>query len=325
MITAAKRVTVVVVNFNSGDYLKKMLQALEQQVFNDFSVIVVDNASTDGSSDAVEASPLDVKLVALAENIGFAAANNLAVSMCASTYVALLNPDAFPEPGWLVELVGAADAHPTVAAFGSRQMMYGVDGVLDGTGDVYHCSGKVWRRRFGATMAASDAVPGEIFSPCAAAALYKKSVFEEAGGFDEDFFCYLEDVDLGFRLRLMGYSALYVPAAVVHHVGSGVTGGRRSSFSVYHGHRNLEWTYIKNMPGPLFWGFLPFHLAFCLFSLLYFSLQDCRSAIFAAKKDALAQLPVVWKKRKKIQSRRVVSAVQIMKQIDKRVWPSDRT
>ena len=97
---------------------------------------------------------------------------------------------------------------------------------------------------------------GEIFAPCAAAALYRRAAFLEAGGFDEHFFCYMEDVDLGFRLRLLGYRCGYAPAAIVHHVGSGTTGAR-SPFTVYHGHRNLVWTYVKNMPTPWFWLYLP--------------------------------------------------------------------
>ena len=89
----------------------------------------------------------------------------------------------------------------------------------------------------------------EVFSPCAAAALYRRSALVEIGGFDDDFFCYSEDVDLGFRLMLAGHSCLYVPTSVTHHVGSGTTGGQNSDFAVYHGHRNLVWTYVKDMPG----------------------------------------------------------------------------
>jgi GT2 family glycosyltransferase len=86
--------------------------------------------------------------------------------------------------------------------------------------------------------------------------LYRRSALIELGGFDEDYFCYVEDVDLGFRLRLAGHQCLYIPSSIVHHVGSGSTGGKNSDFAVYHGHRNLVWTYVKDMPGFLFWLFL---------------------------------------------------------------------
>jgi GT2 family glycosyltransferase len=105
--------------------------------------------------------------------------------------------------------------------------------------------------RHGTPASALKGSECEIFSPCAAAALYRRSALLEVGGFDEDFFCYVEDVDLGFRLRLAGYRCLYVPLSVAHHIGSGTTGGKNSDFSVYHGHRNLVWAFVKNMPGVL--------------------------------------------------------------------------
>jgi GT2 family glycosyltransferase len=111
--------------------------------------------------------------------------------------------------------------------------------VLDGVGDAYHISGLVWRMGHGEPVASFSEQVREVFSPCAAAALYRRSVLLEVGGFDEDFFCYVEDVDLGFRLRLAGHKALSVPDAVVYHVGSATTGGQHSDFAVYHGHRNL--------------------------------------------------------------------------------------
>lgn len=316
--------SVIIVNYNSGEHLSKVIGGLEKQIFREFDVVIVDNASNDGSVEAVKECSLDVTYLRLSKNVGFAAANNRAINICSGTYVALLNPDAFPEPGWLGELVRCADVNPAIAAFGSRQMIFGENGMLDGTGDIYHCSGKVWRRRYGARMSAADLVPTVIFSPCAAAALYRKAVFNDVGGFDEDFFCYLEDVDLGFRLRLMGYSALYVPSAVVHHVGSATTGGRRSDFSIYHGHRNLEWVYVKNMPGILLWGFLPIHLAYSLFSMIYFLLLGYPSSIFRAKKDALRGFCKMLEKRKKIQPRRSIAVVRLFRAIDKRFWPSDR-
>jgi GT2 family glycosyltransferase len=137
----------------------------------------------------------------------------------------------------------------------------------------------------------------------------------EVGGFDEDYFCYVEDVDLGFRLRLTGHKAMYVPDAVVYHVGSGTTGGQHSDFAVYHGHRNVVWTFVKNMPGVLFWLMLPLHVLMNLVSILWFALQGRGGVILRAKRDALLGLPTMWRKRQCIQKTRVASIGEIWRQL----------
>jgi len=130
---------------------------------------------------------------------------------------------------------------------------------------------------------------------------------QEVGGFDEDFFCYLEDVDLGFRLRLAEHRCLYVPSSVARHVGSGTTGGQHSDFALYHGHRNLVWTYLKNMPGALFWIFLPLHLVMNLVALVVFGWRGQGKVMFRAKRDAVLGLPRMWAKRRQLQLSRQIS------------------
>jgi len=141
------------------------------------------------------------------------------------------------------------------------------------------------------------------------------------GGFDEDFFLYVEDVDLSFRLRLMGHRCLLVPGAVVHHVGSATTGGQRSDFSVYHGHRNLVWAFVKNMPGALFWLLLPLHLLLNLITACVFIVRGQGGVILRAKRDAIKGLPCAWAKRKKIQARRTVRLREIWRVLNKRLIP----
>jgi GT2 family glycosyltransferase len=301
-------ITIVVVNWNSGKLLERCLSALARQTLPPRRVMVVDNGSSDGSLSAIGDRYSSVQILTLGENIGFAAANNLAVAMIEdSDWVALLNPDAFPEPGWLAALWRAVQNYPDYAFFGSRMLKAGDPSRLDGTGDMYHVSGCAWRRDEGAPSAQNGLAHTEIFSPCAAAALYRRNVLQEAGGFDERYFCYFEDVDLGFRLRLAGYRCLYVPDAVVHHIGSATT-GRRSDFAIYHGHRNLVWAFCKNMPWPLFWIYLPQHLMLNIASLLWFSLQGRARVIFRAKWHALRGLPDTWPQRRLTQSRRKISS-----------------
>ncbi len=160
-----------------------------------------------------------------------------------------------PPTGWSAWWKLRTD--PEAAAWGSRQLCDHDPSVLDGTGYCCHLSGTAWRARHGQRQEPRDLRAREIFAPCAAAALYRRSVLQQLGGFDEHYFCYMEDVDLGFRLRLLGHSARYVPQAVVRHVGSATSGGQRSAFALFYGHRNMVWTFVKNMPLPLLLLLLP--------------------------------------------------------------------
>jgi len=313
-------VTVVIVNWNSGNHLAKCLDKLCEQTLAPTKMIIVDNASTDGSECVVEQYQ-NITLIQAFSNLGFAGGNNLAFKEIDTQYVALLNPDAFPEPIWLERLVEAAKKYPDVAAFGSRQMIHGSDDLIDGLGDVYQLSGLVWRSGHGCQLVPDEIQNREIFSPCAGAALYRSEPLKLAGGFDEDFFCYVEDVDLGFRLRLAGYRSMLIADAVVEHVGSASTGGKHSDFAVYHGHRNLVWTYIKNMPGWMFWALLPLHLLMNIVAIVRFSLTGQSGVIIRAKKDALLGFPKMWKKRRRIQKERRISISQLLKILDKRLWP----
>lgn len=313
-------VTVVVVNWNGGELLTGCLLHLLKQTHRPEKILVVDNGSTDDSADRACRVP-GVTLKRLGANLGFAAANNRALRECDSELVALLNPDAFPEPTWLENLLRAAQQNPKVAAFGSKQLMAGASGRLDGAGDVYHFSGLVWRNGYGAVMRSEYEREADIFSACAGAAVYRRAALIQVGGFDEDYFCYVEDVDLGFRLRLAGYKAMYVPGAVVYHVGSASTGGQHSDFAVYHGHRNLVWTFVKDMPGALFWLLLPLHVLLNLGSLLWFTVHGQGGVIWRAKRDAIKGLPSMWAKRRGIQAGRVGGSGVIWKVLDKRLIP----
>lgn len=317
-------VTVLIVNWNSGKLLAECLEHLLDQTIQPANVIVVDNASSDNSADVAKAFK-SITLKKSSINLGFAAGNNLALAECDTEFVALLNPDAFPDSKWLESLLLATSKYPDVAAFGSRQLMQANERLLDGIGDSYHMSGLVWRERHGTLQSQADLTEREIFSPCAAAALYRRSAFIDMGGFDEDFFCYMEDVDLGFRLRLAGHKAMYVPEAVVHHVGSATTGGQHSDFSIYHGHRNLVWTFLKNMPGTLLLLLLPLHLLLNSFSIIWFSAKGQGNVIIRAKWDAIKGIPVMWCKRKEIQANRQASVLDIWRVLDKRILPSPKS
>lgn len=317
---AVSDVTLIIVNWNAGDMLARCLRHVMAQTRLPDHVVVVDNASTDQSLLQLPAWDR-LTLSRMPSNLGFAAGNNHAIAQCRTTYVALLNPDAFPEPDWLAQLLASAQAYPESASFGSRQLCWENPTYLDGIGDRYHWSGLAWRDAHGRAQTAAHLVRGEIFAPCAAAALYRRAALAEVGGFDEGYFCYMEDVDLGFRLRLAGYAARYVPEAVVAHVGGATSGGRRSDFSVFHGHRNLVWTYVKNMPPVLFWLGLPLHLAANFAALVLFSMRGQTRVIAQAKWQAIRGLRNAWQQRRAIQRDRKASLRAIWRALDKRLWP----
>ncbi|MGZ5016550.1 MAG: glycosyltransferase family 2 protein [Methylobacter sp.] len=320
-----RKVTVIIVNWNSDRFLERCLTALMNQTVKPHEIILLDNASSDGSVQIAQQFPT-VQLVLLNQNTGFARGNNLAIETASaeSEWIALLNPDAFAEPLWLEALLTAAESNPKFSIFGSKLVNAADPALMDGAGDAYHMSGLVWRMGHGMAVSVATENKREVFSPCAAAALYRRSALSEVGGFDEDYFCYVEDVDLGFRLRLAGYRCLYVPQSVAHHVGSGTTGGQHSDFSMYHGHRNLVWTFVKNMPGILFWTLLPIHLLLNFASIAYFSMHGQGKVILTAKWDSIKGIPEMWHKRRKIQSDRSASIMSIWHILNKKAWPTTK-
>lgn len=314
------RVSVIIVNYNSGQLLQKVLIGLDAQYFKDFSIIVVDNNSTDDSLKVIETTPsLNITVIKAGENLGFARANNLAAERANTDFLLFLNPDAVPAPDCLQEIVAYADCHSEYDLFGACLLCANNPDYLDGIGDIYHISGLTWRSGHGRKATNSLLVEKEIFSPCAAAALVTNRAFSKLGGFDEDLFCYIEDVDFGFRARLAGYRSVFVPNAQVLHVGSAIT-GKKSDFSVYHGHRNMVWVYTKNMPGILFWLCLPLHVGLNIFSILWFSVCGRWKVIVKAKLDAIKGIPRFWKKRKFIQSNRKVQTREILRWMNKDLY-----
>lgn len=314
-------INIIIVNWNSGDLLRKCIQHLLMQTHLPKRIFIVDNGSSDGSLE-FDLESDRISILKMKTNIGFAAANNRALSICDSKFIALFNPDTFTEPDWIEKMLLAAEKYPTAAAFGSRQLSYKNNKIIDGIGDCYHLSGLVWRHRHGHTHTPSDIEAHDIFSPCAAAAMYRRDAILEVGGFDEKYFCYSEDVDLGFRIRLSGYSAMYVPDAIVYHMGSASTGGQHSDFSVYHGHRNLVWTFVKNMPCVLFWTFLPLHLLLNIVTIFLFIKMGQGRVILRSKWDAIRGLPEIIKKRRHIQRNRIAETKAIWDVLDRNFVPN---
>ncbi len=298
-------VAIIIVNYNSGALVSRCLKSLSEQTLCADELVVVDNASTDAESRSMLDAITNATVIRSDLNLGYGGAINLAVQKLTTTdYIVCLNPDAFPEPDWLEAIVNAADSHPDYGSFASLMLREDDTSIVDGAGDELHFTGIPWRRFHKRTL--PDNLQTEpVFSACAGAALYRTSLFHQLGGFDERYFMYVEDIDLGFRLQLAGHPCLLVSDAIVHHIGSAVT-GEGSDFSVYFGHRNLVYCYFKNMPLLLLLATLPFHILANIVTLVVLTAKGRGGAVGKAKLDALKQLPFAIRARSKV-SRKVSS------------------
>jgi GT2 family glycosyltransferase len=281
----------VVVNFNGGEMVLAALRHLRRQSRGLDRIVVVDNASADGSPEQISSQHPDVELLRLPANEGFAAANNVGIrALRGCDWIALVNPDAFAERDWLAQLLQAAEAHPSYSFFSSLLLIARSPEIVDGAGDAYHVGGFAWRRDHGLRLASQRYTVREVFGPCAAAALYRADALAAVGGFDERYFCYFEDVDLAFRLRLAGHRCALVPGSRMRHVGSALT-GRESAFTLYHSHRNMVWTWLRDTPRPLLWRSLPHFIATTTLSVAWYGSRGQLRTILKAKRDGFAALP----------------------------------
>jgi len=301
-------VTVVIPNWNGKRFLNLCLTSLRRQSFKDFETVLVDNGSMDTSVGFTERNFPEVRVISLADNRGFSVAVNVGIRASEAEYVALLNNDTEAVPGWLEALVRAAESCPEAGLFASKLVDFHDRRLLDGAGDALRRSGlpyRVGHRELDRGQFEREAF---VFGTCAAAALYRRALFEEIGPFDEDFFAYCEDGDVSFRAQLAGYRCLYVPGAVVYHVGSASTGGKRSPTATRLGTQNGVNLLVKNLPAALVWRQLPPLLAGQLSRVVITSFSSAGlRAHLGGLAGAWRLLPRMLKKRKEIQARRRVS------------------
>jgi len=297
-------VSVIVVNWNGKELLQDCLEGLQRQTYRCFTVILVDNGSNDGSVEFVNSHYPDVKTISLPENVGFSAANNIAIKTVDTRYVALLNNDAVPHSSWLKELVETLEANPRVGFVASKMLFHDRKHMIDRAGDGYTDAGVALLRGRDTTADGFDRCE-PVFGACAGAALYRTDMFDDIGLFDEDFFLLYEDVDLSFRAQLRGYQCLYVPDAIVYHkVSRSVV--RDSPVSVYYGHRNVEWVYVKNMPGRLVARTIVPHIIYGWTAFIFFMMTGRAREFVRAKLAVLRSMKDLLEKRREILKRRSV-------------------
>jgi GT2 family glycosyltransferase len=309
-------ISLIIVTWNGRQYLEECLGAIDAQRDVRTETILVDNASTDGTVDFVRVRFPSVRIVELPENRGFAAGNNAGAREARAPLLAFLNNDTIADGGWLRALVNGLDP-PAGFALATSRIVYMHDpDVIDSAGDGVFRWGGAFKRHHGEPAAAAMQSQ-EVFGVCGGAFLVTRAVFEELGGFDEDFFASHEDVDLSYRARLRGYRCRYVADATVRHHGS-ATLGKVSPFAVFHGQRNLEWVFLKNTPGRLLVRTLPGHVLYDVAAAAHFARLGMLGTFLKAKIAALRGLPAVLRKRARIQAMRAVDASAIEQHLEKR-------
>lgn len=302
-------VSIVIVTWNGRQHLDACLAAVAQQEDVSFETILVDNGSTDGTADYVRERFPWVHLVVLPENRGFAGGNNAGAQAARGRYLAFLNNDTAARPTWLRAMVGGLDERAGFALVTARIVYMHDPATIDSAGDGVLRWGGAFKHHHGAPAHVAD-VSREVFGVCGAACLMPKALFDELGGFDEDFFASHEDGDLSYRARLRGYRCRYVADAIVLHRGS-ATLGRTSTLSVFHGQRNLEWMYLKNTPASLLVRTFAGHVLYDLAAAAYFARAGHLGTFLRAKAAAAAGLRRLLRKRAEVQRTRRVTASDI--------------
>lgn len=281
-------ISVVIPNYNGLEYLKKCLEALANQSIKDFDIIIVDDASTEKNIEDIIKGYENITLIKHDENKGFAASVNDGIKASKSDYVFLLNNDAYPESDCIENLLKALK-ESSYDVFSIQCMMISAKNreLIDSAGDFFNIFGYARSRGKDKKIEAYNK-PGEIFSACAGAAVYKREILERIGLFDETHFAYLEDVDLGYRARIYGYINKYEPLARVYHEGSATSGSRHNEFKVKLSARNSILVRYKNQTVLQKIVNFPCTQIGILVKLIYFSTKHLGSAYRAGLKEGCA-------------------------------------
>ena len=249
------KVTIIIPNYNGLKFMEPCFKALKAQSDQNFELLVVDNGSTDGSVKWLKDH--QIPSIFLEENTGFSGAVNVGIRESVTPYVILLNNDTEPQPGYVGEMVKAIERSKKIFSVSSKMIQLYHKDLMDDAGDMYSVLGWAYQRGVGQKSSGYNKAC-QVFSACAGAAIYRREVFDKIGGFDEDHFAYLEDIDVGYRAKICGYENWYCPKAVVYHVGSGTSGSKYNSFKVKLAARNNLYLNYKNMPlFQLILNFLP--------------------------------------------------------------------
>lgn len=240
--------SVIIPNWNGREYLKTCLDALLRQNYSPLEIIVVDNASTDGSQAYIKQHYPQVILLELPVNRGFTGACNAGIAIAGGEYLSLLNNDTEADDNWAAAVMDAFDRHPEIGSVASKMLLFDQRDRIHTAGDFFTTDGRAGNRGVWQQDHADFDHEQFVFSACGGSSAYRRAMLDQIGVLDDDFFFLLEDVDLGWRAQLAGWRCLYTPLAVVYHHLSATGGGATAS---YYDGRNSLWLLVKNYPAEL--------------------------------------------------------------------------
>lgn len=243
------KVSVVTPNYNGEKFLKTFFESLNNDSEFIGEVIIIDNGSVDSSKEYIKNNSFNfpVKLIENTENLGFAPAVNQGVLESEYEYIFSLNNDTEVKKGSIKALIDLISSDENIFSVQAKMLQYNNKELIDDVGDEYNLL--AWTKKTGENHHSNEYTQvREIFSACAGAAMYKKSLLNEIGMFDDNFFAYMEDVDLAIRSKINGYKNLLCPDAIVYHIGSATSGSRYNEFKVKLAARNNVWVVYKNLP-----------------------------------------------------------------------------
>jgi GT2 family glycosyltransferase len=318
------RLSIIVLSWNGADLLRRCLASLRAQTYRDFEVLVVDNGSVDGTADMVAADYPEVRLLLNSENKGFCAGNNQAIEVAGGALVMLLNNDAELHELCVERLSEAADLDPDYGMFATRIMMFDRPEVFDSTGLLVYpdgiCRSRGWLEKDLGQYDEAD----EVLGPNGCAAVYRRTLLDDIGLFDEHYFAYLEDLDLAFRAQLRGWKCRYVPDAIVFHKKS-MTSGYHSAYKAYLVERNRIFNAVKLFPRRLLI-LSPFYTLARYVAQAYatatgrgissgfardYSRWQLLWILFRAYGAAFSRLPALLRQRREIQAKRRLGALAV--------------
>ena len=317
------KVSVVTPNYNGERFLKTFFDSLNQDSDYIGEVIIVDNGSNDKSLEYINGNSFSfpVKIIENSENLGFAPAVNQGIKSANHEYIFSLNNDTEVKKGSIKQMIDLISSSDDIFSVQAKMLQYNNKNLIDDVGDEYNLL--AWTKKTGENHDASEfSEVREIFSSCAGAAMYKKSLLEEIGFFDDNFFAYMEDVDLALRSKIKGYRNLLCPQAIVYHIGSATSGSRYNEFKVRLAARNNVWVVYKNLPIPmkilnfifLFFGFLIKYIFFLRKGFGPIYLSGLREGLNTRRK--IDKVKFEWKNTKnyfRIEYRLIINTLKFVK------------
>lgn len=288
------KVSIIIPNYNGSKYIKQCIDSLKRQTYKGYELIIVDNASKDDSIKIIEKIYPSAKLIKNQENKGFSTAVNQGIKAAKGEYVVLLNNDTVVFEDWLENLVKCIEKDKKIFSACSKMIRYNEKDKIDDAGDEYNILGWAYKCGDGESIE-KYTKDRQVFSSCGGAAIYRKSVFEEIGYFDESFFAYMEDVDISYRAKIHGYKNMYSSSAKVYHIGSATTGSKYNSFKIKLAARNNIYVIYKNMPIIQLLINIPFLLLGQFVKFIFFSIKGYKKEFISGAIEAFKNLRKIEK------------------------------